>query len=201
MHFLTSGPAFARYSKGTSPLAALKDDFEGLQGREESTFLYARELGGCDFFSFNLLRLRSGEARPKRCEMASSSRPRILKAQLKGRLKLADAERARLGEIGHRLGRKVLAEVATVARPDTIWPGTASSSPANLMARKSVAARADRGSGARSNSSSCAWRARTATGASLMGPAMSSLPGRSELPVQQVSTVMMDLLWFDTSLL
>src|SRR5262245_21003387 len=45
---------------------------------------------------------------------------RILKAQLKGRLKLSDAERATLGEIGHRLGRKALAEVATVARPDTI---------------------------------------------------------------------------------
>ena len=45
---------------------------------------------------------------------------RILKAQLKGRLKLSDAERATLGEIGHRVGRKVLAEVATVARPDTI---------------------------------------------------------------------------------
>jgi putative transposase len=45
---------------------------------------------------------------------------RILKAQLKGRLKLSDAERATLGEIGHRLGRKVLSEVATVARPDTI---------------------------------------------------------------------------------
>ena len=45
---------------------------------------------------------------------------RILKAQLKGRLKLSDAERATLGEIGRRLGRKVLGEVATVARPDTI---------------------------------------------------------------------------------
>jgi putative transposase len=45
---------------------------------------------------------------------------RILKAQLKGRLKLSDAERATLGEIGHRLGRKVLGEVANVARPDTI---------------------------------------------------------------------------------
>jgi transposase InsO family protein len=45
---------------------------------------------------------------------------RILKAQLKGRLKLSDAERATLAEIGHRLGRQVLAEVATVARPDTI---------------------------------------------------------------------------------
>ena len=45
---------------------------------------------------------------------------RILKAQLKGRLQLSNAERARLGEIGHRLGRKALAEVASVARPDTI---------------------------------------------------------------------------------
>jgi putative transposase len=45
---------------------------------------------------------------------------RILKAQLRGRLKLSDAERAMLGEIGHRLGRKVLNEVANVARPDTI---------------------------------------------------------------------------------
>jgi len=45
---------------------------------------------------------------------------RILKAKLKGRLKLSDAERATLGEIGYRLGRKALAEVATVARPDTI---------------------------------------------------------------------------------
>jgi hypothetical protein len=35
-------------------------------------------------------------------------------------LKLSDAERATLAEIGHRLGRKILAEVATVARPDTI---------------------------------------------------------------------------------
>ena len=42
---------------------------------------------------------------------------RILKAQMKGRMKLSDAERARLGEIGHRLGRKVLGEVANVAQP------------------------------------------------------------------------------------
>ena len=44
----------------------------------------------------------------------------ILKGQLTGRLKLSDAERATLGEIGHRLGREALAEVATVAQPDTI---------------------------------------------------------------------------------
>ena len=52
---------------------------------------------------------------------------RILKVQLNGRLKLSDAERGVLGEIGHRLGRKVLADVATIARPDTIlgWYGPA----------------------------------------------------------------------------
>jgi transposase InsO family protein len=45
---------------------------------------------------------------------------RILKAQLTGRLKLSDAERGTLGEIGYRLGHKALADVATIARPDTI---------------------------------------------------------------------------------
>ena len=45
---------------------------------------------------------------------------RILKAQLPGRPRLPDAERATLGEIGHRLGRKALSDVATAARPDTI---------------------------------------------------------------------------------
>jgi putative transposase len=44
----------------------------------------------------------------------------ILRGQLSGRLKLSDAERAKLGEIGHRLGRKALGEVATAALPDTI---------------------------------------------------------------------------------
>ena len=44
----------------------------------------------------------------------------ILKVPPKGRLKLSDAERGVLGEIGHRLGRKVLADIATVARPNTI---------------------------------------------------------------------------------
>ena len=45
---------------------------------------------------------------------------RILKAHLKGRLRLSDAERAKLGEIGHRLSRKALGEVATAALPATI---------------------------------------------------------------------------------
>jgi putative transposase len=45
---------------------------------------------------------------------------RILKVQLQGRLKLSDAKRMTLDEIGHRLGRKALGEVATAALPDTI---------------------------------------------------------------------------------
>jgi putative transposase len=67
---------------------------------------------------------------------------RIMKAQLKGRLKLSDAERGALGEIGHRLGRKVLAEVASVARPDTIlgWYR-------KLVAHKFDGSKARRGSG------------------------------------------------------
>ena len=45
---------------------------------------------------------------------------RILKNQLKGRLLLSDPEKKTLAEIGHRLGRKALADVANAARPDTI---------------------------------------------------------------------------------
>jgi hypothetical protein len=51
---------------------------------------------------------------------------RIIKAQLKARLKLSDAERGVLGEIGYRLSRQALADVATIARPDTILGGIAS---------------------------------------------------------------------------
>lgn len=53
-------------------------------------------------------------------ERISGDENRILKAQLTGRPKLSDAERGALGEIGHRLGRKAPADVATVARSDTI---------------------------------------------------------------------------------
>src|ERR1700692_982343 len=45
---------------------------------------------------------------------------RILRAKLPSRLRLTDAERATLAEIGKRLGRKALREVARVAQPDTI---------------------------------------------------------------------------------
>ena len=46
---------------------------------------------------------------------------RLLKARLAGqRLRFEDGERRRLAELGHRLGRRVLAQVATLVTPDTI---------------------------------------------------------------------------------
>jgi putative transposase len=45
---------------------------------------------------------------------------RILRAKLPSTLRLSDPERATLAEIGKRLGRKALREVACVAKPDTI---------------------------------------------------------------------------------
>jgi hypothetical protein len=45
---------------------------------------------------------------------------RILRSHVTGRLRLSDAERSTLAEIGKRLSRKCLAEVACVAKPETI---------------------------------------------------------------------------------
>ena len=45
---------------------------------------------------------------------------RILRAQIKGRLLLSDAEKATLAEIAQRLGRKALEELSAVAKPDTL---------------------------------------------------------------------------------
>ena len=45
---------------------------------------------------------------------------RILRAQIKGRLLLSDAEKATLAEIAHRLGRNALDELAAAARPETL---------------------------------------------------------------------------------
>src|ERR1700680_1943849 len=45
---------------------------------------------------------------------------RILRAKLPARLRLSNPERVTLAEIGRRLGRKALHEVACVAKPDTI---------------------------------------------------------------------------------
>src|SRR5437016_14100807 len=45
---------------------------------------------------------------------------RILRHQITGRVRLSDGERKTLAEIGKRLGKQALAEVANIVTPDTI---------------------------------------------------------------------------------
>jgi len=45
---------------------------------------------------------------------------RILRHQIKGRVRLSDGERKTLAEIGKRLSKQALAEVASIVTPDTI---------------------------------------------------------------------------------
>ena len=45
---------------------------------------------------------------------------KILKKQLKGRLRLNDAERRTLAELAKPLGRKILEEISTIVTPDTL---------------------------------------------------------------------------------
>ena len=50
---------------------------------------------------------------------------RILRSQIKGRIRLTDRERIGLAESAKRLGRKALGEIAQIVRPETILRGTA----------------------------------------------------------------------------
>ncbi|MBI3329454.1 MAG: helix-turn-helix domain-containing protein [Nitrospinae bacterium] len=45
---------------------------------------------------------------------------RILRNQIKGRVRLSDGERKTVAEIGQKLGKQALQEVATIVKPDTI---------------------------------------------------------------------------------
>src|SRR5712691_6321247 len=45
---------------------------------------------------------------------------RMLRHQIKGRIRLSDGDRKTLAEIGQRLGKQALQEVATIVKPDTI---------------------------------------------------------------------------------
>jgi putative transposase len=45
---------------------------------------------------------------------------RMLRHQITGRVRLTDAERKTLAEIGHKLGQQALQEVASIVKPDTI---------------------------------------------------------------------------------
>src|ERR671924_535171 len=45
---------------------------------------------------------------------------RILRHQIKGRVRLSNGERTTLADIGHKLGKQALKDVATIVKPDTI---------------------------------------------------------------------------------
>ena len=45
---------------------------------------------------------------------------RLLRQQIKGRVRLSDGERKTLAEIGYKLGKHALEDVATIVKPDTI---------------------------------------------------------------------------------
>jgi putative transposase len=45
---------------------------------------------------------------------------RILRNQIKGRMRLSTGERKSLAEIGQKLGKQALEQVATIVKPDTI---------------------------------------------------------------------------------
>jgi hypothetical protein len=45
---------------------------------------------------------------------------RLLRQQITGRVRLSDTERKTLAEIGKKLGKQVLEEIATIVKPDTI---------------------------------------------------------------------------------
>ena len=63
---------------------------------------------------------------------------RIFCARLPSRLRLSNPERETLAEIGKRLGRKALARVACVAKPDTFSRGTGNWWHRSSMARSTV---------------------------------------------------------------
>ena len=45
---------------------------------------------------------------------------RILRHQITGRVRLSDSERKTLAELGKKLGKKALEDVATIVTPETI---------------------------------------------------------------------------------
>jgi hypothetical protein len=45
---------------------------------------------------------------------------RILRTQIEDRVQLTDAKRQTLAEIGKKLGKQALEEIATIVKPDTI---------------------------------------------------------------------------------
>jgi hypothetical protein len=63
---------------------------------------------------------RSSQPRIASAERLHGAENRNLRAHLPARLRLSNPQRSTLAEIGQRLGRKALAQMACVAKPDTI---------------------------------------------------------------------------------
>jgi len=68
---------------------------------------------------------------------------RILRNQIQGRLRLTDPERISLAEVGMRLGRNALEEVAEIVRPETVlgWHRRLIATPFNDSKNRSSAGR------------------------------------------------------------
>jgi len=63
---------------------------------------------------------------------------RILRNQVTGRMRLTDGERKALADIGQKLGKQALKDVATISHLIPSWPGTANSLRRNLTAPHSA---------------------------------------------------------------
>jgi hypothetical protein len=88
----------------------------------------------------------------------------ILREQVEGRLLLSDSEKKTLAEIGFRLARKSLEDVANAVRPDTILGWYRKLVAQNSMVPRHVAARAGRESMQKSSNSLSAWPRKIAAG-------------------------------------
>jgi putative transposase len=92
---------------------------------------------------------------------------RLLRSQITGRVRLSDDERKTLAEIGMKLGKQALEEVASIVQPDTIlaWHRT-------LVAQKFEGTRKRQGSGAPQSMRRwrpwwCGWPRKIACGATI----------------------------------
>jgi hypothetical protein len=63
---------------------------------------------------------------------------RLLRQQITGRIQLSDGERKTLAEIGKKLGKQALEDVASIASLTRSWPGTANSWPRDSTAPHSA---------------------------------------------------------------
>src|SRR6266536_5971877 len=89
---------------------------------------------------------------------------RVLRAHLPARVRLSDPERSTVAEIGKRLGRTALQQVACVAKPDTILAWYRRLIAANSTAPNSVLHPADPASRPQSRRSLFALPERTPAG-------------------------------------